>query len=141
MGIDPFNFADSLLGVLAQRLIKRLCPHCRQSHRLTDEEIEIFNNEYGDHPVKPLEIAPGASVFKAKGCGHCQKSGYKGRLAIHELLCTDDNMRNKIESNAPVADIRYAAMQAGMRTLKQDGILKVLNGDTDLKQVSAATMK
>jgi type II secretory ATPase GspE/PulE/Tfp pilus assembly ATPase PilB-like protein len=62
-------------------------------------------------------------------------------LAIHELLVTDDNMRSKIESNAPVAEIRYAAMEAGMRTLKQDGIIKVMNGDTDLVQVSAATMK
>jgi len=141
MGIDPFNFADSLLGVLAQRLIKRLCPHCRQSHALNDEERELLVHEYGKHPTIPLEIAPGATVFRAKGCSHCQKSGYKGRLAIHELLVTDDNMRNKIEENAPVADIRYAALEAGMLTMKQDGIIKVLNGDTDLKQVSAATMK
>ena len=140
MGIDPFNFADSLLGVLAQRLIKRLCPHCRQPHTLNDEEIEIFKKEYGDHPTKPLEIEPGTSVFHAKGCGHCQKSGYKGRLAIHELLVCGDNMRKKIESSAPVAEIRYAALETGMRTLKQDGIIKVINGDTDLKQVSAATM-
>jgi type II secretory ATPase GspE/PulE/Tfp pilus assembly ATPase PilB-like protein/thioredoxin-like negative regulator of GroEL len=141
MGIDPFNFADSLLGVLAQRLIKRLCPHCRQSFQPNEEEIELLKHEYGDHPTKPLEIEPGISMFKAKGCNQCQKSGYKGRLAIHELLVTDDNMRSKIENNSPVADIRYAALEAGMRTLKQDGIIKVLNGDTDLKQVSAATMK
>ena len=141
MGIDPFNFADSLLGVLAQRLIKRLCPHCRQAHQLNDEEIEIFKKEYGDHPTKPLEIEPGTSVFRTKGCGQCQKSGYKGRLAIHELLVTNDELKGLIESNAPVAEFRMAAMKAGMRTLKQDGIIKVLNGDTDLKQVSAATMK
>ncbi|MDT8334757.1 MAG: ATPase, T2SS/T4P/T4SS family [Desulfurivibrionaceae bacterium] len=141
MGIDPFNFADSLLGVLAQRLIKRLCPHCRQKYSPDEDEINILKKEYGDHPVFPLEIPDKLTLFRARGCGHCQKSGYKGRLAIHELLITDDQMRTKIESNAPVADIRYAAMVAGMRTLKQDGILKVMNGDTDLKQVSAATMK
>jgi type II secretory ATPase GspE/PulE/Tfp pilus assembly ATPase PilB-like protein len=141
MGIDPFNFADSLLGVLAQRLIKRLCPHCRQKYKPEAEEIEIIKNEYGNHPSKPLEIPEDLILYRARGCNHCQKSGYKGRLAIHELLITDDKMRSKIEENAPVADIRYSAMEGGMRTLKQDGIIKVMNGDTDLIQVSAATMK
>jgi type II secretory ATPase GspE/PulE/Tfp pilus assembly ATPase PilB-like protein len=141
MGIDPFNFADSLLGVLAQRLIKRLCPHCRQSFNPGDEEIETIRKEYGFHPNKPLEISRESTMYRAKGCSHCQKSGYKGRLAIHELLVADDNLRGKIESNAPVAQIRLAAMEAGMRTLKQDGIIKVLQGDTDMKQVCAATNK
>jgi type II secretory ATPase GspE/PulE/Tfp pilus assembly ATPase PilB-like protein len=141
MGIDPFNFADSLLGVLAQRLIKRLCPHCRQSHKLNEDDTKLLMHEYGKHPNKPLVIEPGATIFKAKGCSHCQKSGYKGRLAIHELLVTDDNLKDKIENNAPVADIRTAALENGMRTMKQDGIIKVLNGDTDFKQVSSATMK
>jgi len=141
MGIDPFNFADSLLGVLAQRLIKRLCPHCRQSFNPEDEEIETIKREYGFHPSKPLEISRASTMYRARGCSHCQKSGYKGRLAIHELLVADDNLRGKIESNAPVAQIRLAAMEAGMRTLKQDGIVKVLQGDTDMKQVCAATNK
>jgi len=141
MGIDPFNFADSLLGVLAQRLIKRLCPHCRQQFNPGDEEIETIRREYGEHPLKPLEIDRTSTLFRARGCSHCQKTGYKGRLAIHELLVTDDNLRTKIESNAPVAEIRYAAMLAGMRTLKQDGIRKVMQGDTDMKQVCAATNK
>ncbi|NTV12956.1 MAG: Flp pilus assembly complex ATPase component TadA [Desulfobulbaceae bacterium] len=141
MGIDPFNFADSLLGVLAQRLIKRLCPHCRQAFNPSDEELEIIRKEYGDHPVKPLEIDSTSTLYRARGCSHCQKTGYKGRLAIHELLVTNDNLRSKIESNAPVAEIRYAAMLAGMRTLKQDGIRKVMQGDTDMKQVCAATNK
>jgi type II secretory ATPase GspE/PulE/Tfp pilus assembly ATPase PilB-like protein len=141
MGIDPFNFADSLLGVLAQRLIKRLCPHCRKSYTPDGTEIETIRREYGDHPSKPLEIDNSTTLFQARGCSHCQKTGYKGRLAIHELLITDDVLRSKIENNAPVAEIRLAAMQAGMRTLKQDGISKVLQGDTDMKQVCAATNK
>lgn len=141
MGIDPFNFADSLLGVLAQRLIKRLCPHCRQKYKPDDDEIAMIVKEYGSHPTKPLEVPEGLTLYRPRGCSHCHKSGYKGRLAIHELLITDDNLRTKIEANAPVADLRFAAMEAGMRTLKQDGIIKVLNGDTDLAQVSAATMK
>lgn len=141
MGIDPFNFADSLLGVLAQRLIKRLCPHCRQKYTPDEEEVAALIREYGEHPTKPLELPKKITLFKPRGCNHCHKSGYKGRLAIHELLITDDNLRSRIESNGTVAELRFAAMQAGMRTLKQDGIIKVLNGDTDLTQVSAATMK
>lgn len=141
MGIDPFNFADSLLGVLAQRLIKRLCPHCRQKYRPTEEEIEILKKEYGTHPNKPLELPENLILFKPTGCTHCRKSGYKGRLAIHELLVTNDKLKLMIEANAPVAELRKAALEAGMRTLKQDGIIKVINGDTDLAQVSAATMK
>lgn len=141
MGIDPFNFADSLLGVLAQRLIKRLCPHCRQKYKPDQDEIDIIIKEYGVHPIKPLEIPEEVTLYRPRGCSHCHKSGYKGRLAIHELLITDDNLRIKIEANAPVAELRFAALEAGMRTLKQDGILKVLKGDTDLAQVSAATMK
>lgn len=142
MGVDPFNFADSLLGVLAQRLIKRLCPHCRQKYSRADaEEKELLRREYGEHPNKPLEIPKGLTLYRPRGCTHCHKSGYKGRLAIHELLIADDNLRPKIEANAPVAELRLAAMEAGMLTLKQDGILKVMNGDTDLLQVRAATMK
>jgi type II secretory ATPase GspE/PulE/Tfp pilus assembly ATPase PilB-like protein/thioredoxin-like negative regulator of GroEL len=141
MGIDPFNFADSLLGVLAQRLIKRLCPHCRQSYNPDPAEVEIIRKEYGEHPVKPLEISCSSTMYRARGCSHCQKTGYKGRLAIHELLVADDKLRVQIESNAAVAQIRQAAMEGGMRTLKQDGIVKVLQGDTDMKQVCAATNK
>jgi len=141
MGIDPFNFADSLLGVLAQRLIKRLCPHCRQAYNPGDEEIEIIKKEYGDHPVKPLEINRSSTLYRTRGCSHCQKTGYKGRLAIHELLVSNDDLRSKIETGAHVGEIRHAAMQAGMRTLKQDGIVKVMQGDTDMRQVCAATNK
>ncbi len=140
MGIDPFNFADSLLGVLAQRLIKRLCPHCRQKFKPSEKEVAIIKKEYGDHPTKPLEILEDMTLYKPRGCTHCHKSGYKGRLAIHELLLTNDDLKLKIEANAPVAELRAAALKAGMRTLKQDGIIKVINGDTDLAQVSAATM-
>ena len=140
MGIDPFNFADSLLGVLAQRLIKRLCPHCRQKFKPSEEENQVIKKEYGDHPNKPLEIPEDITIYKPRGCSHCKKSGYKGRLAIHELLITNDQLKSKIENNAPVAELRQAALEAGMRTLKQDGIIKVINGDTDLAQVSAATM-
>jgi len=143
MGIDPFNFADSLLGVLAQRLIRRLCPHCRKPFKPKAEDIERILVDYGDHPTKPLtaEDIKGRTLFKANGCTHCQRSGYKGRIGIHELLTTSDHMKELIESNAQVAQIREEAMAKGMRTLKQDGIMKMLQGDTDLDQVLSSTIK
>ncbi len=143
MGIDPFNFADSLLGVLAQRLIKRLCPHCRKPYRPTDEDIDRIVSEYGNHPAKPLDpdSLKNATLYRAHGCNHCQRTGYKGRIGIHELLVSNDQLKELIEKNAPVAEIREAALKGGMRTLKQDGIMKMLQGDTDMNQVLAATIK
>ncbi|MBU0485662.1 MAG: Flp pilus assembly complex ATPase component TadA [Proteobacteria bacterium] len=143
MGIDPFNFADSILGVLAQRLIRRLCPHCRQPFQPNLKEMEQLISEYGEHPSKPLGLTTDSkiTIYKPKGCAHCQKTGYKGRLAIHELLLSDDELKKLIESSATVAEIRQQAMVNGMRTLKQDGIMKVLQGDTDFAQVKSACIK
>ncbi len=143
MGIDPFNFADSLLGVLAQRLIRRLCPHCRKPYKPVREDIDRILNDFGDNPTNPLNAddIKGLTLFKASGCTHCQRSGYKGRIGIHELLVCTDQMKEMIERNAPVAQIRQAALDGGMRTLKQDWIMKMLQGDTDLSQVLSATIK
>ena len=143
MGMDPFNFADALLGVLAQRLVKRLCTKCKEAYSPDDDEIERILYEYGEHPVAKLtedEIRK-ATLFRPKGCPACNNTGYKGRLAIHELLITDDELRKLIQKNAPVMEIRDQSMKGGMLTLKQDGIQKVLRGDTDLKQVLAACIK
>lgn len=143
MGMDPFNFADALLGVLAQRLVKRLCSKCKEAYTPDEEEIERILYEYGDHPTIKLteEEVKEATLFRPKGCPVCNNTGYKGRLAIHELLITDDELRKLIQKNAPVMQIRDQSMKGGMLTLKQDGIQKVLRGDTDLKQVLAACIK
>ncbi len=143
IGMDPFNFADALLGVLAQRLVKRLCPNCKEQYEPDDEEKEQLIKEFGEHPARPLtmEDIEKGTFFKPKGCLACNETGYKGRMAIHELLTSDDNMRKLIQHKSPVGDIREHAMRAGMLTLKQDGILKVLMGETDLKQVRAACIK
>ncbi|AEH44292.1 type II secretion system protein E [Thermodesulfatator indicus DSM 15286] len=143
MGMDPYNFADALLGILAQRLAKRLCPNCKQPYQPSEEEIELLIEEYGDHPTTPLtkEAFKEAALFKPKGCSSCNNTGYKGRLAIHELLVANDEIRQLIIKNAPVHEIREAAMRAGMLTLKQDGIWKVLQGLTDLKQIRAVSIR
>jgi len=143
MGIDPFNFSDSLLGILAQRLVRRLCPHCREPYTPDFEEKNLLLAEYGSHPLSPLtsEEIDAGTFYRTAGCEKCKKSGYLGRLAIHELLTVNDPMKILIVKNAPIASIREEAMAAGMLTLKQDGIRKVLKGHTDLHQVRAACIK
>ncbi|NPB09910.1 MAG: Flp pilus assembly complex ATPase component [Thermodesulfobacteria bacterium] len=143
MGMDPYNFADALLGILAQRLAKRLCKHCKEAYQPSQEEIEELIFEYGEHPVKPLteNELKNVTLYRPKGCSQCHNTGYKGRLAIHELLVGNDEIRELIVKNAPVNEIRDAAMRGGMLTLKQDGIWKVLAGETDLKQIRAVCIR
>ena len=143
MGIDPFNFSDSLLGILAQRLVRRLCPHCREPYVPETVEKELILAEYGAHPLSPLTMAEidRATFYRPKGCDKCKKTGYLGRLAIHELLTVDDSLKLLIVKNSPIVEIRDEAMRVGMLTLKQDGIRKVMAGQTDLLQVRAACIK
>lgn len=162
MGMDPFNFADALLGVLAQRLAKRLCK-CKEPHVATDEEIERLLDEY----IQELLVTPvfqndqagerekvRASWFKdfgnergeitlytAKGCDICAGTGYKGRTGLHELLMGTDRIKAHIQEHARVAKMLATALEDGMRTLKQDGIEKVLQGVTDIHQVRAVCIK
>ncbi len=143
MGIDPFNFSDSLLGILAQRLVRRLCPHCREPYVPDAVEKDLLIAEYGAHPLSQLAMAEidRATLYRPKGCDKCKKSGYLGRLAIHELLTVNDSLKLLIVKNSPIVEIRDEAMRVGMLTLKQDGIRKVLAGHTDLLQVRAACIK
>ncbi len=142
MGIDPFNFADSLLGVLAQRLVRRLCVHCKEKYQPDQEEKDLILGLYGDHNVHPLtQDDLNVDLYRSKGCPKCQHSGYKGRLAVHELLANNDALQLKIAANSPVAEIRKEAMDGGMMTLMQDGIWKVVQGHTDLMQIRATCAK
>lgn len=143
MGIDPFNFADSLLGVIAQRLAKRLCPKCKRLYEPEKNEFERIKWEYGENPLFPLDdaILKKATFYEAVGCESCNYTGYKGRIAIHEILVPDDEIKELIIHNAPAQEIRKVALTKGFQTLKQDGILKILKGETTLKQVLAVTLR
>ncbi len=149
LGMDPFNFADALLGVLAQRLAKRLCPECKIGYAPDSAELKRLLLEYcDDTPIDAREQLQGwvarhggahgqITLFRAHGCEHCDDTGYHGRIGLHELLVADPTTRQLIQSRAPVAEVKGAAMLAGLRTLKQDGIEKVLQGLTDMRQVNA----
>jgi type II secretory ATPase GspE/PulE/Tfp pilus assembly ATPase PilB-like protein len=139
MGLDPFSFADSLLGVLAQRLARALCKQCREPRPASQAELGELSKAYGPEAFGALLKARGAnpSTYHAPGCEACGHTGYRGRVALHELLVADDALKAAIQRKAPIGDLRSLAQAGGMTTLLQDGIEKVLLGLTDLKQVLA----
>lgn len=163
MGMDPFNFADALLGILAQRLAKRLCPSCKEAYQPSDAEMLQLVEEYAEELLqtsrwkenpqqekqkllqdwkKDFANAEGKfTLYRKKGCDVCQGAGYKGRLGLHELLVGSDASKKAIQNHARVAELLAIALEEGMRTLKQDGIEKVLQGFTDMPQIRAVCIK
>jgi type II secretory ATPase GspE/PulE/Tfp pilus assembly ATPase PilB-like protein len=140
MGLDPFSFGDALLGVVAQRLARGLCKQCRTREQGSEEEYHDIAKAYGRDLFAQdigIEFGEDFQLFRPRGCDACGKSGYRGRLGIHELLVSDDDIKHSIAEKAPVELIRTQALKGGMRTLLQDGIQKVLAGQTDMKQVLA----
>jgi type II secretory ATPase GspE/PulE/Tfp pilus assembly ATPase PilB-like protein len=143
MGLDPFNFADALLAVLAQRLVRRICVECREEYHPEPDEFEELVHAYGGEDFQKLGLTYDSDfvLSRGKGCGACGNTGYRGRIAIHELLPATDPMKKLIQSKARVAEMVKLAKDEGMTTLVQDGILKALDGLTDLKQVKAVAIK
>lgn len=148
LGMDPFNFADALLGILAQRLAKSLCHDCKEAYQPKQTELQALADEY------VLDTLFDASdmltqwheqyaqnnkivLHKAKGCKACNNTGYKGRIGLYELMTVSPSIRQLIQKRAPVSEIVHEALSNGMVTLKQDGIAKILQGQTDITQVRA----
>jgi type II secretory ATPase GspE/PulE/Tfp pilus assembly ATPase PilB-like protein len=161
MGMDPFNFADALLGILAQRLAKRLCK-CKEEYFPDAEEVKQFMTEYCSELVntdtfKKDQKAAYEATYKrlvadygkdgklvmcrAKGCDTCGGSGYKGRVGLHELMVGSDAIKKLIQEHARVAQLFAQALEDGMLTLKMDGLEKALQGITDVKQVRTVCIK
>ena len=161
MGMDPFNFADALLGILAQRLAKKLCD-CKQAYVPDAEELRVFAAEYAeelrhshawkadyageskkmvDKWLQTYGEGGQLKLYKAVGCDKCNGSGYKGRVGLHELMVADDAVKKLIQERARVAELFSAAVEGGMRTLKMDGMEKVMMGLTDLKMVRQVCIK
>jgi type II secretory ATPase GspE/PulE/Tfp pilus assembly ATPase PilB-like protein len=161
MGMDPFNFSDALLGILAQRLAKRLCK-CKEAYVASDEEMKLFLTEYcaelvhteafkkdskGSYDaiyngfVKNYAKDGKFTLYRPKGCPTCNDSGYKGRVGLHELMLGSDRVKKLIQEHARVADLLAVALEEGMLTLKMDGMEKVLQGITDMKIVRSVCIK
>jgi len=139
MGMDPYNFADALLCILAQRLVRTLCKDCKKKYHPTQKEYdelvhayggaEEFNSRFGVPYTEDLVL------YKPGGCNACNNTGYRGRMGIHELLIGSDTMKRAIIDQQPVEELRKLAMKEGMKTLLQDGIEKVFAGHCDLLMV------
>lgn len=132
MKIEPFLISSSVMAILAQRLVRVLCRECREPYQLTAIEMNELEIEAD---------AAGRTVFRAKGCSACFNTGYFGRTAIYEMLVMDDDIRQLVMKNADAATIKAAAMEKGMRTLRQDGADKVLAGITAVEEVVRVTQK
>jgi type II secretory ATPase GspE/PulE/Tfp pilus assembly ATPase PilB-like protein len=143
MGLDPFNFADALLAVLAQRLVRRICTECREDYHPEQDEFDELVLAYGPDEFGKLGVKYDSDfvLYRGKGCASCGNTGYRGRAGIHELLTATDSMKKLIQSRARVAEMVKVAKDEGMTTLVQDGIQKALEGLTDLKQVKAVAIK
>jgi type II secretory ATPase GspE/PulE/Tfp pilus assembly ATPase PilB-like protein len=153
IGLDPFMFSDSLLAVLAQRLVRRLCTHCRVAELLDAAALQSLAHQYlassnGLGPAPAALLARWRQVhgdtqgrlhrYRRQGCPQCDGTGYKGRMGLHELLLADECLRERMRHRASAAELQAAGLAAGMVTLRQDGIEKVLAGLTDLSEVVAA---
>lgn len=163
MGMDPFNFADALLGILAQRLGKRLCGDCKKPHIATADEMKSMLTEYSGEllntatwkkdPVAATKALYAEwvklfadekgqfTLYTPVGCEKCSGTGYRGRVGLHELLIGTDPIKKAIQEHARVAELLSIALEEGMHTLKQDGMEKVLQGITDMHQVRAVCIK
>jgi type II secretory ATPase GspE/PulE/Tfp pilus assembly ATPase PilB-like protein len=161
MGMDPFNFADALLGILAQRLAKRLCSKCKEAYEPSQEEMKQLIDEYCAELLNTQDFIKDRKaalarvyaswlktytdkgkfkLYRAVGCDQCS-SGYKGRVGLHELMLGTDGAKKLLQEHARVAQLLAQALEDGMLTLKMDGIEKVLSGITDIKQVRAVCIK
>ena len=162
MGMDPFNFADALLGILAQRLAKRMCS-CKQSYTPEPAELTSFLKEYCEELLNTQRFKAdpkGAmetvykdwvklygndkgqlTFYKPVGCDKCGGSGFKGRCGLHELLIATDKLKKLIQEHSRVAEMLAQCLEDGMRTLKQDGMEKCLMGVTHIKEVRAVCIK
>lgn len=141
MKLDAISFADALVGVLAQRLVRRLCPACKVSYRATPDEVKALVDGYGAKYFSELGVdKDDIKLWQPVGCEECLDTGYKGRLAVHELLSASKGVKAAVLRGDSAEKIREIAVSEGMRTLRQDGIAKVLlHGETDITQVWVAT--
>lgn len=136
LGLDPVNFSDALLGILAQRLMRTLCGKCKEPYKPEQKELDHLISQYGEEMFAETGIdTKDIELMRAVGCDECGDSGYKGRTGVHELLVGTHELQSMIYKKADLSDLTAQAIKDGMRTLKQDGIHKIFQGLTDYEQL------
>jgi type II secretory ATPase GspE/PulE/Tfp pilus assembly ATPase PilB-like protein len=143
MDIDPFNFADALLGIMAQRLVRTLCQKCKEGYNPTvaefNEIVAAYGADYFDRTG--VDYSKSLMLYRPKGCPACNNSGFKGRMGVHELLVGTDEVKAAVQRRAPIDELRKLALDQGMRTLLQDALEKTFAGIVDYKQARAIAVK
>ena len=139
MGLDAFNFADSLLGILAQRLVRTLCEECKEAYNPSQREFDHLAQSYGVLFYDQLQTYYSSSLtlYRAKGCEACNNLGYRGRAGLFELLVANQTIKDLIIGRASSEEIKQEAINGGMTVLLQEGLHLIFEGRTDLKQVMA----
>lgn len=132
MGVEPYLVSSSVIGVIAQRLIRVLCPHCKQSDKPSPEALERAG-------LRP-DVLDGAEVFRPRGCEHCFNTGYRGRTGIYELMPASDELHQALSRTSEAGELRRAAISAGLKTLMDSGLSKVRRGQTSLEEVLRVTL-
>jgi len=136
LGLDPVNFSDALLGILAQRLMRTLCGKCKEPYKPEQKELDHLISQYGEEMFAETGFdTKDIELMRAVGCDECGDSGYKGRTGVHELLVGTHELQSMIYKKADLSDLTAQAIKDGMRTLKQDGIHKIFQGLTDYEQL------
>ena len=135
LGLDPVNFSDACVGILAQRLVRTICPNCKEQYPASEKDLAFIERQYGAEYLHELNLPEPLMLYRGKGCNDCGNTGYRGRTGVHELLGMTPELRSLVYKEASVADMKAQAATDGMRTLVQDAIFKVIKGDTDIAQV------
>jgi type II secretory ATPase GspE/PulE/Tfp pilus assembly ATPase PilB-like protein len=129
MNVEPFLVSSSVIGVLAQRLVRTICPECKEKYAPMKEELKDIG----------LDASEKASFYRGKGCAKCMNTGYKGRIGIYELMVPDEAIRAAIMAKSSTDEIRRLARKSGMISLKGDGIEKIKSGVTTVEEVLRVT--
>ena len=130
IGVEPFLVAPSIIGVMAQRLVRKICTHCKENYRLTAEEIEKLFIWDGKQEVV---------FYRGSGCSECKGTGYLGRIAIHEIFIINEEIRELIAKGASILEIQASTQKYGFRSMRYDGLKKVLRGLTTLEEIDRVT--
>jgi type II secretory ATPase GspE/PulE/Tfp pilus assembly ATPase PilB-like protein len=132
IGVQPFLVASSIRAIMAQRLVRRLCSNCKQPDSLSETDLRALR-------IEPGQLSE-AQVMKPAGCEQCRNTGYRGRMGIFEIFIIDDEARHMINKRTPTLQLRQRARELGMRTLREDGVRKVLAGLTSAEEVISITI-